>query len=230
MVLINVHSVFKIFEGKEEDIGVAALRGIDLEIEEGESILISGSSGSGKSTLLSIIAGYKKPSAGYVAAEGVGIIHKLQNRSLLDYHRNYLSFISQFPEKNVIYSWTVKENIELPLLLSKNIEKSKRRTRVNEILEGFGLNDLQNSPVSVLSGGETQLVAAAMAVVNQPRILLADEPTGELDSTHAKKVIDVLLASVEQQGTTILVVSHNTSLRNSFSRNLVICDGNLADD
>jgi putative ABC transport system ATP-binding protein len=203
---------------------VRALAGISLEIQAGEFASLLGSSGSGKSTLLNLIAGLDRPTAGGIAVFGREL-HTLDSRGLALYRRNTVGMV--FQSFNLIPSMTVEENVELPMRFAE-VERSLRPARVSEALERVRLTQRIGHRPSELSGGEQQRVAIARALVNRPQLLLADEPTGNLDSHTGAEIME-LLRDLNQQGSTVLLVTHERALAERFAKRLLfLADGKLA--
>ena len=180
------------------------LRNINLEVEEGDFISVMGPSGSGKSTLLNIIGMLDAPSDGeyFFFDEAV---HKMNERKLADLHKNYIGFV--FQQYHLIDELTVYENLETPLLYQK-IKGSERKGRVAEILDRFNMVAKKDLFPNQLSGGQQQLVAIARAIIAEPKLILADEPTGNLHSDQGKEIME-LLKKLNEQGTTIIQVTHS---------------------
>jgi len=220
MSLIEINKLSKTYESGEER--VLALADVDLGIERGEFISVMGPSGSGKSTLLTILGGLNHPTRGEVTVDDIPI-YKLPLEKLADFRREYLGFIFQsfqlIPYLNVI------ENVMLPLSIT---EKSNREQikMAGEILEGMGLKGKEKRLPDQLSGGEQERVAIARALVNSPPILLADEPTGNLDSKIGKEIMD-LFQSLNQEGQTIIMVTHNPENVTFSSRTIKLLDGRV---
>ncbi|ADY01544.1 ABC transporter related protein [Vulcanisaeta moutnovskia 768-28] len=198
-----------------------ALRGINLEINEGEFRCIIGPSGSGKTTLLSLIGGLDGVSRGYLRV-GPYELHRLSNTELDRYRNEFVGFVFQL--FYLIPRMTVLENVELPLI-AKGIGSIERRKLALEALEMVGLRDKARKRPSELSGGEQQRVAIARAIVAKPRLLLADEPTGNLDSKTAAVIMDIFRKLNRELGMTIIMVTHNLELIGNCHRVSRISDG-----
>ena len=200
---------------------VYALGGVDITVEQGELIAILGPSGSGKSTLLGLLGGLDTPSSGRVDIGGVDITHMSENR-LADIRNRKIGFVFQF--FNLIPTLTALENVELPIQFSRNGKYSARR-RAEELLSLVGLgNRLKHRP-SQLSGGEQQRVAIALALANAPDLILADEPTGNLDTATGQTVLQALLDVRSETGTTLIIVTHDTRVAALADRVLTMQDG-----
>ena len=222
MSLIEINTLSKTYESGEEC--VLALVDVDLKIERGEFVSVTGPSGSGKSTLLTILGGLNHPSGGEVVVDEIPI-YKLPLERLADFRREYLGFI--FQSFQLIPYLTVIENVMLPLAIT---EKSNREQvqMAEGILERMGLRGKERRLPDQLSGGEQERVAIARALVNSPPILLADEPTGNLDSKTGKEIMD-LFKSLNEEGQTIIMVTHNPENVAFSSRTIQLLDGKIVD-
>lgn len=216
---IKVKDLVKIHHtGKIE---VQALRGLNLEITAGELVSIIGPSGSGKSTLLNIIGGLDKATAGTVTV-GDKVVTALSVRQLVDYRRKMVGHI--FQNLNLIPTLTAQENIEFSMVAS-GVKRGKRKQRVEELLKIVGLEERAHHKPEELSGGEQQRIAIASALANDAPVLLADEPTGELDTANAKLIAEYLVKINQDLGKTIVMVTHDPSVARVSSRILRIEDG-----
>ncbi len=205
---------------------VQALRGVDLTVAQGEFVAIAGHSGSGKSTLLGILGGLDTPTAGQIAIGGVDITSMSENQ-LAEIRNSKIGFVFQF--FNLIPTLTALENVELPVLFS-SAPKYAPRQRAKELLALVGLEDrMQHRPVQ-LSGGQQQRVAIARALANAPDLILADEPTGNLDSTIGQAVLQTLLDLRRETGTTLIVVTHDSDIAGLADRHLTMKDGLFVQD
>jgi len=222
MSLIEINTLSKTYESGEEC--VLALVDVDLKIEKGELISVMGPSGSGKSTLLTILGGLNHPTRGEVMVDDIPI-YKLPMERLADFRREYLGFI--FQSFQLIPYLTVMENVMLPLSIT---EKSNREQvqMAEGILGRMGLKGKERRLPDQLSGGEQERVAIARALVNSPPILLADEPTGNLDSKTGKEIMD-LFKSLNEKGQTIIMVTHNPENVAFSSRTIQLLDGKIVD-
>ena len=207
------------------NIPVHALQGVNLRIEQGDFITILGPSGSGKSTLLNMIGVLDKPTEGKVLIEGVDISN-LSDNGLADLRRR-IGFVFQF--FNLIPRLTACKNVELPMSVS-NVNRSERRKRAEELLETVGLKERLNHKPAELSGGERQRVAIARALANQPKFLLMDEPTGNIDSKTAFEIIELIKKLNEEKGVTIIVVTHDKSIAKQTKRTVQMLDGLIVDE
>jgi putative ABC transport system ATP-binding protein len=198
-----------------------ALKGINLKIDKGEFVSIIGPSGSGKSTLLNVIGALDRPTAGRVIIDGIDL-KKLSEDSLSILRNRKLGFVYQ--SFNLIQRLTSLQNVEMPLI-SRGIPENTRRSRSLKLLSAVGLSAKANKRPAELSGGEQQRVAIARALVTQPALIIADEPTGNLDSRTTHEVVDQFVHVNKEFGTTILVVTHNTEIANMTQRVISIKDG-----
>jgi putative ABC transport system ATP-binding protein len=205
---------------------VRAVDGIDLKIGCGEFVALLGSSGSGKSTLLNLIAGLDRPTAGSVVVHGRDLA-RLTSAELARYRREIVGMV--FQAFNLIGSMTLFENVELPMRFAE-VERAAREQRVREALQRVGLaSRLQHRPAE-LSGGEQQRAALARALVNRPSVLLADEPTGNLDSHNGEEILRLIREINQSLGMTVMMVTHERALAERFAqRILVMADGRLCD-
>lgn len=204
---------------------VLALRGVDLVIERGEFVAIMGPSGCGKSTLLNLLAGLDRPTAGEVRLDGQRI-DQLSETELARLRRREIGFVFQF--FNLLPALSAVENVELPLLLVGRRRRDARRT-ANELLGELGVGDRRAAAPVQLSGGQQQRVALARALANMPKILLADEPTGNLDSAAAREVLGLLRAA-RDRGQTLLLVTHDARVAAAADRIVALRDGLLSDE
>ncbi len=218
---IVCEDLFKIY--KIADLEVVALRGLDLKVRKGELMAIIGASGSGKSTLLNILGGLETPSAGKVIV-GKRDLLNVSSRDLVNYRREDVGFVWQQGGRNLVPYLNAVQNVELPLQLL-GWPPSKRRKRARELLEAVGLGDRAHHRPDRLSGGEQQRVAIAVALSHNPPLLLADEPTGELDSQTAATIIDAMRNLNKAYGITIVIVTHDMSITHRVDRVVTIRDG-----
>ena len=221
IVCDNLVKIYKI-----ADLEVFALQGLDLVVKQGELLGIVGASGSGKSTLLNILGGLDRPSAGRIWVDGLDLLN-LSNAALDHYRRAMVGFVWQQGARNLIPYLDALENVELPMTLAGQTGKDKRE-RAEELLEAVGLSHRRTHKLSELSGGEQQRVAIAVSLANRPHLLLADEPTGELDSTTALTIYKTLQDLNERYGLTILIVSHDITIAKHVHRVVAIRDGKTA--
>jgi ABC-type lipoprotein export system ATPase subunit len=223
MNVLEAKSLTKIYGGRRGSVKYQALDGIDLEARQGEFVGIMGPSGSGKTTLLNILATIDVPTSGSVALKGIDP-GKLHGDDLALFRRRELGFV--FQDYNLLDSLTVKDNIILPLVLdgmpANNIE-----ARLEQVAKIFGICAVLGKRPSECSGGQQQRAAADRAIIHQPALVLADEPTGNLDSRSAKDLMDTLSDLHDQQGATILMVTHDPNVASYCQRILFISDGKI---
>jgi putative ABC transport system ATP-binding protein len=218
MALIEISNLAKHYISGEET--VEALRGVDLSIEKGEFIAIMGQSGSGKSTLLSVLGGMNHPTTGEVEMAGVKL-YRLPGEKLADFRAQNLGFV--FQSFHLISYLTALENVMLPLAIAK-MSKQEKRGKAKEALEQVGLAAKADRLPNQLSGGEQERVAIARAIVNEPHILLADEPTGNLDSKNSEEMM-ALFRQLNGAGQTVIMVTHNPENCRYADRTIQIRDG-----
>lgn len=199
---------------------VNALRGVNLKVESGDFLAVLGPSGSGKSTLLNLIGALDKPTEGKMLIEGVDV-STLNDNQLADIRRR-IGFVFQF--FNLIPRFTARENVELPMVIA-NLSKAERRKRAGDLLETVGLRERMNHKPTELSGGEQQRVAIARALANNPKFLLMDEPTGNIDSKTASEIIGLIRRLNEEKVVTIIMVTHDQRLAGQSKRIVQMFDG-----
>jgi ABC-type lipoprotein export system ATPase subunit/bifunctional DNA-binding transcriptional regulator/antitoxin component of YhaV-PrlF toxin-antitoxin module len=216
--LVKIHKI--------ADLEVVALQGLDLDVKEGELLGIVGASGSGKSTLMNILGGLDRPSAGRVRVAGRDLL-KMSARALTEYRRTQVGFVWQQGARNLIPYLSARDNVELPMILAGHAG-GRARKRALQLLEAVGLGSRRGHYMSMLSGGEQQRVAICVALANYPALVLADEPTGELDSTNAAMVYQAFRDLCKQAGVTTLIVSHDPNIARHVDRVVAIRDGKLA--
>lgn len=222
MTLIEVKNLNKIYGSGEAE--VKALKNINLNIEQGEFVAIVGQSGSGKSILLHLIGGGDISSSGEVIIDGKNI-YKLKEKELSILRRRKLGFIFQF--FNLIPVLTAQENIEMPVLLDN--EKIDKKY-MNELLRILGLEERKNNYPSQLSGGQQQRASIGRALANKPSIILADEPTGNLDSKNSKEVLELLKYCAKKYNQTLILITHDINIAKSADRVITIEDGEITSD
>ncbi len=220
-MFINCTNLVKIY--KVADIEVVALQGLDLVIEEGEMMSIVGTSGSGKSTLLNVLGGLDRPSAGQATVDGLDLL-KATNSQLDRYRREKVGFVWQQTARNLVPYLTAQQNIELPMTIA-GFTGAEKQQWSRELLEAVDLWELRGNKLAQLSGGQQQRVAIATALANKPKLLLGDEPTGELDSQTAIEVLALLRAMNERYGITIIIVTHDPETAAAVDRVVTIRDG-----
>lgn len=221
---ILCEDLFKIY--KIADLEVVALRGLDLSVEEREVVAIVGASGSGKSTLLNILAGYDAPSAGAVKVGNKDLL-RMTPREVEEYRRDDIGFVWQQTSRNMFPYLSAVENVALPMMLT-DLPARQRNARAEELLQLVGLGHRMSHTPEKLSGGEQQRVAIAVALANHPPLLLADEPTGELDNTTAAEILDLFGTVNRELGTTILIVTHDPDIAHKVGRVVMIRDGKMS--
>jgi putative ABC transport system ATP-binding protein len=222
--IVEARGVVKTYEtGK---VAVHALRGVDLAVEPGEMVAIMGPSGSGKTTLLNCLSGLDAIDSGEVLIEGVGL-GSMSDRDRTDYRARRMGFVFQF--YNLMPVLTSVENVELPLLVARVGAREARR-RALEALELVGLERWANHVPDELSGGQRQRVTIARALVNEPAIVWADEPTGDLDSENAEEVIQLMRRLNVERGLTFLIVTHDLGIGHSTDRIVRMVDGRIVED
>lgn len=206
------------------NIKIDALKDINLTIRTGEFVAIVGSSGSGKSTLLHLLGGVDKPTRGKVIVDDVDI-YKLSEKELAIFRRRKVGFIFQF--YNLIPVLTAEENMQLPILLD---EKSLDKKYFEELIHMLGLSERRNHLPNQLSGGQQQRVSIGRALCYRPSIMLADEPTGNLDSKNSREIVELLKLSVKKYNQTLILVTHDLNIANQADRIITIEDGMISKD
>lgn len=225
-VMIECESLVKIY--KTKDIEVLALQGLDLTVKRGELTAIIGNSGSGKSTFLNMIGGLDRPSAGKLYVDGKNLF-QMQEQDLVDYKRHTVGFVWQNNARNLLPYLSAWENVMTPMLFTEGTEEEKK-VRAVELLKLVGLEHRKNSQLSQLSGGEQQRVAIAIALANNPKLLLADEPTGSVDRRTADYILDMFRKLNEELGLTIVIVTHDKELAKKVNRVVSIRDGKTSSE
>lgn len=223
---VECRDLFKIF--KLADLEVVALRGVDLEIATGEITAIVGASGSGKTTLLNILAGLERPSAGQVRV-GERDLLNISDRELVIYRRQEVGFVWQSTSRNLVPYLNVRDNIELPMSIAR-VPRSQRRQRSLELLAAMNMEDKAQRFPDQLSGGEQQRVAIGVALANRPPLLLADEPTGELDTQMADEIFGLMREMNRAFGVTVVVVTHYPGVARHTNRVVHIRDGRISSE
>jgi len=222
--LIICENLVKIY--KVSELEVVALQGLDLVIRRGELMAIVGPSGSGKTSLMNILGGLDRPSAGRVWVDGNDLL-KMNDVALDRYRRSKVGFVWQQKARNLIHYMNAQANVELPLTLA-GVTGRKKRRRAEELLDLVGLADRRHHRLAQLSGGEQQRVSIAVALANDPVLLLGDEPTGEVDSVTALDIYDTFKRLNKEMGLTILIVSHDPTVARHVERVVAIRDGKMA--
>ncbi len=222
-VMVQADGLVKIYKTRTTE--VLALQGLDLTVNNGELTALIGNSGSGKSTFLNMIGGLDRPSAGSLWVDGKNLF-AMSEKELVRYKRDTVGFVWQNNGRNMLPYLTAMENIMLPMNLSRVKHK---KTRAKELLELVGLADKKHSKMNMLSGGEQQRIAIAIALANKPKLLLADEPTGSVDSKTADYIFD-LFTELNRGGQTILIVTHDMTLSKKVKRVVAIRDGKISSE
>ena len=221
--MVQAESLVKIYKTKETE--VMALQGLDLTIERGELTAIIGNSGSGKSTFLNMIGGLDRPTVGSLQVCGRNLF-TMTEKELVLYKRNTVGFVWQNNARNLLPYLSAVENVMLPMYLSTTRNK---REKAMELLERVGMAHKKNSRLQMLSGGEQQRIAIAIALANSPQLLLADEPTGSVDVKTADYIFDVF-TELNKEGQTILIVTHDVALSRKVRRVVAIRDGKISSE
>ena len=224
MAMIECENLVKIY--KTQDIEVLALQGLDLIVEKGEFMAMIGRSGSGKSTLLNLLGGLDSPTAGKLTVDGVDLT-KITKKGLMLYKRNTVGFVWQNNARNMLPYLTAVENVMLPMNFSGT---AKKRAKAEELLELVGLSKRKNNKLAELSGGEAQRVAIAIALSNDPSVLLADEPTGAVDTRTSDMIFDLFRELNRSRGLTIVTVTHDRRLSGKVDRVVNIRDGKTSSE
>ena len=217
MVAVDIRDLYKSYEGGK----IKALNGISLKIEDGEFVSIIGPSGSGKSTLLNMLGALDVPDSGSITVAGQDLT---RNRKLNIFRGEKIGFIFQL--HNLIPNISVRENIEIPMYTQKMSSK-EMKNRALELLDGVGLRDKADILPSKLSGGERQRVAIARALANRPSIILADEPTGSLDSKTSSKILKQLIKLHQDENVTLIIVTHDMDVAKLADRVVEVLDGEI---
>lgn len=210
------------------DLEVVALQGLDLTVRQGEMLGVVGASGSGKSTLLNILGGLDRPSAGRVIVDDEELL-KLSDRALDRYRRTKIGFVWQQTARNLVPYLSARENVELPMTVAA-MGLRKKRARSRELLNAVGLWDHRKHKLAQLSGGQQQRVAIAVALANHPKLLLADEPTGEVDSATAHEILDLFRGLNQEYGLTVIIVTHDQQIAQRVDRVVAIRDGRTSSE
>lgn len=221
--IVYCDNLVKIYKSKETE--VVALQGLDLQVKYGEITAIIGNSGSGKSTLLNMIGGLDKPSAGTILVDGKDM-NKFTDKDLIAYKRNTVGFVWQNNARNLVPYLSAVENVELPMRLNGKCD----RKRALELLDLVGMSHRINNKLNQLSGGEQQRIAIAIALANNPKLLLADEPTGAVDTKTSSHILDVFRQINELTGLTIIIVTHDMALSKKVDRVVAIRDGRTSSE
>jgi len=216
--MITCEGLVKIY--KTDEVEVVALQGLNLTVDRGEMMAIIGNSGSGKSTFMNILGGLDRPSAGTVRV-GEWDLLKISDDQLVEYKRRTVGFVWQNNARNLLPYLTALENVEMPMMLGGKLD----RPYAKQLLEMVGLKDRMNNKLHQLSGGEQQRVAIAISLANRPSLLLADEPTGSVDSATSDRIMDIFRSFNREFGVTIVIVTHDLELAGKVDRVVAIRDG-----
>ncbi len=222
--VIDAHNISKVYN--QEKVPVFALQDVHLHIEEGEFTAIVGPSGSGKSTLLNAIGGLDAPTTGQIILDGTDIT-KLSENQLIDFRLNNIGFV--FQAFNLVPVLTAKENVSFVMLL-QNTGKDERNKRAESLLQEVGLKDKMDSRPGELSGGQQQRVAVARALASRPKIILADEPTANLDSQSAANLLDLMLKLNKEENMTFVFSTHDQRVIDKARRVITLVDGKIVSD
>lgn len=222
--MISLKNVTRYYRSGERS--VHALDGISLEIARHEFVSIAGPSGCGKSTLIHLLAGLDTPTSGEICVDGISL-HEANDEKITDYRRRRLGLVFQF--FHLLPTMNVLENVSMPLLL-QGVPLGQCRARAEEVLDLVGLAPRSDHFIHQLSGGEQQRTAIARALIHRPSLLIADEPTGNLDSTSASHVMNVFKRIADDKLTTLIVVTHSVEVAKTASRRIEMRDGKIVDD
>jgi ABC-type lipoprotein export system ATPase subunit len=222
--IVECDNLVKIY--KTRDIEVLALQGLELSVKRGELMAIIGNSGSGKSTFLNMLGGLDRPNAGRLYVDGKNLF-KMTEKELVEYKRSTVGFVWQNNARNLLPWLPAWQNVQTPMLFGSMKERKKRAL---ELLDLVGLSHKANSRLSQMSGGEQQRVAIAIALANDPKLLLADEPTGSVDSRTSAYILDVFRRLNRETGLTIIIVTHDRALSKRVNRVVAIRDGKTASE
>jgi len=222
--MIQCENLVKIYKTKETE--VIALQGLDLNVKKGELMAIIGNSGSGKSTLMNMIGGLDRPSAGKLLVDSKDLL-KFSEKDYMEHKRATVGFVWQNNARNLIPYMTALENVQVPMVLKST---KKRREKAIKLLEMVELSHRCDNRLGELSGGEQQRVAIAIALANDPKILLADEPTGSVDSTTAATILNIFRSISHEMGVTVIIVTHDINISKQVDRIVAIRDGRTSSE
>ncbi len=223
-VIIQADNLVKIYKSRE--IEVVALQGLDLSVEQGELMAIIGSSGSGKSTFLNMLGGLDRPSAGKLYVDKKNLF-SMTDKELVAYKRSTVGFVWQNNARNLLPYLSAFENIVMPMELNSS---QKKKERAEMLLDMVGLSSKKNNRMQEMSGGEQQRIAIAIALANSPKLLLADEPTGSVDTRTSNDIFDIFKRLNQEMGVTIVIVTHDVSLSKKVQRVAAIRDGKISSE
>lgn len=224
--LIVCDNLVRIYQ--TESVEVQALQGLDLLVHEGEMVALVGASGSGKSTLLQVLAGVDAPTAGRARVAGQDLVD-MSRSDRVRYRRHVVGFVRQQSTQNLVPYLTARQMVDLPLTIA-GVPRKQRRGRADGVLETLGVADCADRRPHQMSGGQQQRVALAVALANRPRVLLADEPTGELDTETAAEVFTALRTANRDLGATVVVVTHDVGVSGQVARSIAIRDGRTSSE
>ena len=226
MTILEVHNLKKVYTTRFGGNQVQALRNIQFSVEEGEYVAIMGESGSGKTTLLNILAALDRPTEGEVLLNGKNLV-TVREKEIAAFRREHLGFV--FQDFHLLDNFSLKDNIFLPLVLS-NVPYKQMNEWLYPIAQKLGIVDILEKYPYEVSGGQKQRAAVARAIITKPELILADEPTGALDSKTSKDIL-ILLEKINQQyGTTMLIVTHNNAIRDMVHKVIIIRDGQISEE
>ena len=223
-MLLEIRNVTKTYRAPDGGDAVDVLRGVDVKMDAGETLAIVGPSGSGKSTVLNIVGALDKADSGEVIVDGHDV-EKLGEKELAAYRNTTVGFIFQL--HHLLPQCTILENVLVPTLARPKAQRGSSRGRAEELLDAVGLKHRLHHRPGELSGGERQRVAVARALINEPKLLLADEPTGALDRVNATRLVDLLVELNRSRGITLIMVTHAPELAQRMGRRLELLDGKL---
>jgi ABC-type lipoprotein export system ATPase subunit len=223
---ITLSNVLKVYEDPASDAGIIALRGVELRVKPGDLVSIVGPSGAGKSTLLNILGGMSPPTAGEVYVGNIPV-HAIRGRDMDEYRRKIVGFLWQLPERNLLPELSAYENIQYAHRLA-GYPKSQSNERINHLLNSVGLSERKHHRLGQLSGGEAQRASLALALANEPKVLFADEPTGELDSETTMEIIGYLQDINRDFGVTMVIVTHDNRFERMTNQTYRILDGQIS--
>lgn len=222
--IIVCDSLVKIY--KTDEVEVMALQGLELEVKRGEILSVIGKSGSGKSTLMNIIGGLERQTAGKIVVDGIDL-SEMSERQMVQYRKKKIGFVWQKSSRNLYFYLTALENVEVAMNFT-GISGREKRKKAMHLLALTGIDHKKDSYPSQMSGGEQQRVAIAVALANEPDILLADEPTGAVDSKTSSMIQDLFRSLNKETGITIIIVTHDVKLANKVDRVVMISDGKIS--
>ncbi len=224
-VFVECQDLIKIYADEKNRVRVPALRGLEMKVLKGEISLVVGPSGSGKSTLLNILAGNLKPSAGIVIVGNTDIA-KFTRAQMVDYRRRRVGVVWQLPQMNLVWELSASQNIQVPMRIL-GLSREERMKRTKELLEEVELLDRAHHKPTQLSGGEIQRISLAVALANQPELVVLDEPTGELDSQTSEKIVAFFEKVNKDLGITMILATHDRRLMAKGYRTMLLVDGRI---